>query len=141
MESKVKYKCPDFIQIKQRMSAAAETINVEEKFSGSSLPSAQNGSPDGTDNLFAPDGDGEFYLEDGCTLNGKEQGVDPRVWVQSFPLFPLSVLREVKNTKVTKWKKKCNHFQLNEKDEWRIKKLINKRLSLSSSLTSSPVAS
>lgn len=84
------------------MSAAAETINVEEQFSGSSLLGAQNGSPDGTDNLFAPDGDGELYLEDGCTLNGKEQGVDPRVWVQSFPLFLLSVLREAKNTKVTK---------------------------------------
>jgi len=62
------------------MSAAAETINVEEKFSGSSLAGVQNGSPDGADNLFAPDGDGEFFLEDGGTLNGKEQGVDPRVW-------------------------------------------------------------
>ena len=65
------------------MSAAAETINVEEKFSGSSLAGAQNGSPDGADNLFAPDGDGEFYLENGSALNGKEHGVDPRVWIQT----------------------------------------------------------
>ncbi|XP_078346711.1 GTP-binding protein 1-like [Oculina patagonica] len=61
------------------MSAAAETINVEEKFSGTSLNGAQNGSPEGADNLFAPDSDGEFYLEENSNLNGKEQAVDPRV--------------------------------------------------------------
>ena len=61
------------------MSALAETINVEEKFSGSSLNSKQSGSPDGADNLFAPDGDGELYLEENGTLNGSEQAIDPRV--------------------------------------------------------------
>lgn len=62
------------------MSALAETINVEEKFSGTSLNSAQNGSPEGAGNLFAPDSDGEFYLEEGSHFNGKEQDLDPRVW-------------------------------------------------------------
>lgn len=61
------------------MSAAAETINVEEKLSGSTLNGRQDGSPDGTDNLFAPDNDSELYLEENGTSNGSEQSIDPRV--------------------------------------------------------------
>ena len=68
----------------KRMSAAAETINVEEQFSGTSLNGAKNGSPEGADNLFAPDSDGEFYFEESSNLNGKEQAVDPRVWACCF---------------------------------------------------------
>ena len=63
----------------QRMSAAAETINVEEKFSGSSLNGSQAGLPDGADNLFAPDSESEFYLEENGTSNGLEHNIDPRV--------------------------------------------------------------
>ena len=61
------------------MSAAAETINVEEKFSGSSLNSSQAGSPDGADNLFAPDSESEFYQEENGTSNGLEHAIDPKV--------------------------------------------------------------
>ena len=68
------------------MSAATETINVEEKFSGSSLNGRQDhdGSPEGADNLFAPDSDGDFYFEESGALNGSHQGVDPRVWACSL---------------------------------------------------------
>lgn len=62
------------------MSAAAETINVEEKFSESSLNGKQDGSsPDGAGNLFAPDSDSEFYLEENGTINGAEHALDRRV--------------------------------------------------------------
>lgn len=62
------------------MSAAAETINVEEKFSGTSLNSKKRGSsPDGAENLFAPDSESELYLEENGTFNGTEHAIDQRV--------------------------------------------------------------
>ena len=62
------------------MSAAAETINLEEKFSGTSLNNKKRGSsPDGTENLFAPDSDCELYLEENGTFNGTEHAIDQRV--------------------------------------------------------------
>lgn len=61
------------------MSAAAETINVEEQFSGSSLNGKQSGPFDVADNLFAPDSDSEFYLEENGQFNGSEQAIDPRI--------------------------------------------------------------
>lgn len=70
------------------MSAAAETINVEEKFSGSSLNGRQEGSPDDTDNLFAPDSDGEFYCDGSSALNGAEHAIDPRVWTNTLLYLP-----------------------------------------------------
>lgn len=62
------------------MSAAAETINVEEKFSGTSLNNKKRGSsPDGAENLFAPDSESELYLEENGTFNGTENAIDQRV--------------------------------------------------------------
>lgn len=62
------------------MSAAAETINVEEKFSGTSLNNKKRGSsPDGAENLFAPDSESELYLEENGTFNGTEHAIDQRV--------------------------------------------------------------
>lgn len=62
------------------MSAAAETINVEEKFSGTSLNNKKRGSsPDSAENLFAPDSESELYLEENGTFNGTEHAIDQRV--------------------------------------------------------------
>ena len=62
------------------MSAAAETINVEEKFSGTSLNNKKRGSsPDGAENLFAPDSESELYLEENGTFIGTEHAIDQRV--------------------------------------------------------------
>ncbi|CAH3015223.1 unnamed protein product [Porites evermanni] len=62
------------------MSAAAETINVEEKFSGTSLNNKKRGSsPDSAENLFAPDSESELYLEENGTFNGTEHVIDQRV--------------------------------------------------------------
>lgn len=62
------------------MSAAAETINVEEKFSGTSLNNKKRGSsPDGAENLFAPDSESELYLEENGAFNGTEHAIDQRV--------------------------------------------------------------
>ena len=59
------------------MSAAAETINVEEKFSGSSLVDKPDGLYDGAENLFAPASDGELYHDAVGAANGIK--FDPRV--------------------------------------------------------------
>ena len=61
------------------MSALAETINIEEKFSGSSLNGRQEGSLEEANNLFAPDSSGEFDCDGSNTLNDAEQAIDPRV--------------------------------------------------------------
>lgn len=61
------------------MSALTESINVEEKFSGSSLNGRQEGSLESANNLFAPDSGGEFDCDGSNTLNGAENAIDPRV--------------------------------------------------------------
>ena len=61
------------------MSALTESINVEEKFSGSSLNGRQEGSLESANNLFAPDSSGEFDCDGSNTLNGAENAIDPRV--------------------------------------------------------------
>jgi len=61
------------------MSAAAETINVQEKLSNSSLLPERTDSShlsNGEVNLFAPDTDEIFDDE---VLNGTHEKVDPRV--------------------------------------------------------------
>lgn len=61
------------------MSALTESINVEEKFSGSSLNGRQEGSLESANNLFAPDSGVEFDCDGSNTLNGAENAIDPRV--------------------------------------------------------------
>lgn len=61
------------------MSAAAETINVQEKLSASLLPErndSNNHLTNGAVNLFAPDCD---EILDDEELNGIHETVDPRV--------------------------------------------------------------
>ena len=67
------------------MSAASEDINVEERFS--EMPKQEDLVSNGSDNLFAPDIDGELYADG--EFSGAQNSMDPRVRNKSGFYFRL----------------------------------------------------
>lgn len=61
------------------MSALAESINIEERLSALSLNGKQAGPSVCEDNLFAPDSEGELFLDENGICNDADQALDQRV--------------------------------------------------------------